>query len=138
MSGAGDARAAVLRAQYVALTTYRRDGRAVTTPVWAAAEGGSLYLFSNAAAGKVKRLRNSPRAAIAPCTATGRITGAELAAQGRVLPASEMPRVWRLLVAKYGLPARLFVAYDRARVLFGRPPSVGIEVRLGSAQEARR
>ena len=59
-------RDAILSAQYVALTTYRRDGTPVTTPVWAAAEGTSLYLFSNAKAGKVKRLRNSSRAAVAP------------------------------------------------------------------------
>jgi len=131
MSGAGDARAAVFRAQYVALTTYRRDGRAVTTPVWAAAEGGSLYLFSNAAAGKVKRLRNSPRAAVAPCTATGRITGVALQVEAFNLPSEQMPRVWRLLIKKYGMAARLFLAYDKVRALAGKEPSVGVEVRLG-------
>ena len=123
-------RDAVLSAQYVALTTYRRDGTAVTTPVWAAAEGESLYLFSNAKAGKVKRLRNSSRAAIAPCTATGEITGAQLPAEAFNLTSDQMPKVWRLLTKKYGMAARLFVAYDRVRALLRMKPSAGIVVHL--------
>ncbi len=123
-------RDAILSAQYVALTTYRRDGTPVTTPVWAAAEGESLYLFSNAAAGKVKRLRNSSRAAIAPCTATGKVTGAQLPAEAFNLASDQMPKVWKLLTKKYGMAVRLFIAYDRARTLLCMQPSAGIEVRL--------
>jgi PPOX class probable F420-dependent enzyme len=123
-------RTAVLTAQYIALTTYRRDGTPVTTPVWAAAEGESLYLFSNAAAGKVKRLRNSSRAAIAPCTATGTVTGAQLPAAAFNLASDQMPKVWKLLTKKYGMAVRLFMAYDRARALLRMQPSAGIEVRL--------
>ena len=123
-------RDAILTAQYVALTTYRRDGTPVTTPVWAAAEGTSLYLFTNAAAGKVKRLHNSSRAAIAPCTATGTITGAQLPAEAFNLASDQMPQVWRLLTKKYGMAARLFVAYDRVRGLLRMQASAGIEVRL--------
>jgi len=123
-------RTAVLTAQYVALTTYRRDGTPVTTPVWAAAEGESLYLFTNANAGKVKRLRNSSRAAIAPCTATGKVTGAQLPAEAFNLTSDQMPKVWKLLTKKYGMAARLFVVYDRARALLRLQPSAGIEVRL--------
>ena len=123
-------RSAILTAQYVALTTYRRDGTPVTTPVWAAAEGESLYLFSNAKAGKVKRLRNSSRAAIAPCTATGKVTGAQLPAEAFNLTNDQMPKVWRLLTKKYGLAVRLFIAYDRARALLRMQPSAGIVVHL--------
>lgn len=123
-------RDAVLTARYVALTTYRRDGTPVTTPVWAAAEGTSLYLFSNATAGKVKRLRNSSRAAVAPCTATGRITGTQLPAEAFILSSDQMAKVWALLIKKYGVAARLFAAYDRVRALLHLQPSAGIEVRL--------
>ena len=123
-------RDAVLTAQYVALTTYRRDGTPVTTPVWAAAEGESLYLFSNAKAGKVKRLRNSSRAAIAPCTATGKVTGTQLPAEAFNLTSDQMPKVWQLLIKKYGIAARLFATYDRVRGLLRMQPSAGIEVRL--------
>ena len=123
-------RDAILSAQYVALTTYRRDGTPVTTPVWAAAEGESLYLFSNANAGKVKRLRNSSRAAIAPCTAIGKVTGAQLPAEAFNLASDQMPKVWKLLTKKYGMAARLFVAYDRVRALLRMKPSAGIVVHL--------
>ena len=123
-------RDAILSAQYVALTTYRRDGTPVTTPVWAAAEGESLYLFTNANAGKVKRLRNSSRAAIAPCTAAGKVTGTQLPAEAFNLTSDQMPKVWRLLTKKYGMAVRLFIAYDRARALLRMQPSAGIVVHL--------
>lgn len=125
-------RDAIVAAQYVALTTYRRDGTPVTTPVWAAAEGESLYLFSNPHAGKVKRLRNSSRAAIAPCTATGKVTGTELRAEAFIAPVDLMPKVWALLIAKYGLAARLFAAYDWVRTRLRLAPSAGIVVRLSA------
>ena len=123
-------RDAILKAQYVAFTTYRRDGTPVTTPVWAAAEEGSLFIFSNPNAGKVKRVRNSSHATVAPCTATGTITGAALPAEAFLLSDDQMPKVWKLLVKKYGIAARLFVAYDALRSLVGKTRAAGIEVRL--------
>ena len=123
-------RDAILKAQYVAFTTYRRDGTPVVTPVWAAAEGDSLFIFSNPNAGKVKRVRNSSRATVAPCTATGTITGAALPAEAYLLSEDQMPKVWSLLVKKYGIAARLFVAYDALRSLVGKTRAAGIEVRL--------
>lgn len=123
-------RDAILKAQYVAFTTYRRDGTPVVTPVWAAAEEGSLFIFSNPNAGKVKRVRNSSHATVAPCTATGTITGAALPAEAFLLSDDQMPKVWKLLVKKYGIAARLFVAYDALRSLVGKTRAAGIEVRL--------
>lgn len=120
----------ILNAQYVALTTYRRDGTPVVTPVWAAAEGDSLFIFSNPNAGKVKRVGNSSRATVAPCTATGMITGAALPGEALLLSDDQMPKVWKLLVKKYGIAARLFVAYDTLRSLVGKTRAAGIEVRL--------
>ncbi len=63
-------------AKYVSLATYRRSGAAVATPVWCAPENDSLYVFSAADAGKVKRLRNSNRAQVAVCDVRGRLRGA--------------------------------------------------------------
>lgn len=65
----------LLQARYLSLATFRKNGQAVATPVWFAAEGDHLYVFSSGEAGKVKRLRNSPRARIAPCTVTGALLG---------------------------------------------------------------
>jgi hypothetical protein len=125
-----DPRRAALAAQYVALTTYRLDGRAVTTPVWAAEHNGCLLIFSNPAAGKIKRLRNSSRAAVAPCTWNGTLTGDQLPAIARILNRSELNMMWSALVKKYGLPAALFRLYDRVRGLLRLQVSAGIEVSL--------
>lgn len=125
-----DPRAAIFAAQFVALTTYRRDGRAVTTPVWAAERSGRLYVFTNPTAGKVKRLRNSSRASVAPCTWSGRTVGATLPATARILDAAELPNMWRALMKKYGLLALPFRLSDLIRARLGRATSAGIEVSL--------
>ena len=125
-----DPRAAILTAQYVALTTYRLDGRAVVTPVWAAARDGRLLIFSNPVAGKMKRLNNSSRASVAPCTWNGTLTGAQLPATARILAPGELGGMWSALVNKYGLPAVAFRLYDRVRGLLRMQVSAGIEVSL--------
>ena len=125
-----DPRAAILTAQYVALTTYRLDGRAVATPVWAAARDGRLLIFSNPAAGKMKRLRNSTSASVAPCTWNGTLTGAQLPATARILASEELNGMWSALVKKYGLQAVVFRLYDRVRGLLRMRVSAGIEVSL--------
>jgi PPOX class probable F420-dependent enzyme len=128
----GDPWRALCAAQYVALTTYRRDGRAVVTPVWAAERDGRLLIFSNPTAGKVKRIRNSSRAHVAPCTWNGTLTGTQLPARARILAASERDEMWRALVAKYGIPALAFRLYDRIRGLLRLEVSAGIEVSRSS------
>jgi PPOX class probable F420-dependent enzyme len=99
------------------VVTFRRDGTAVPTPVWAAAAVGLLYVRSERASGKAKRLRNDPRVLIAPCTVRGRPLGTPLEARARVLGAGEEPRAERALVARYGLGRALFErAMDVLRV----------------------
>ena len=53
--------------KYFSLRTYRKTGVAVDTAVWFADGDGCYYVFSEAKAGKVKRLRNSAQAAVAVC-----------------------------------------------------------------------
>lgn len=125
-----DPRIAILQAQYVALTTYRLDGRAVVTPVWAAEREGRLLIFSNPSAGKMKRLRNSSRARVAPCTWNGTFTGDALPATARILAPEELSGMWGALVKKYGIPALGFRIYDRLRQLLRLQVSAGIEVSL--------
>jgi uncharacterized protein len=99
------------------LVTYRRDGRPVSTPVWAAPAGGVLYVRTERTSGKVKRLRADPRLLIAPCTAGGRPLGAPLEASGRVLDSFEEPAAERALAARYGRGRELFErAMDMLRV----------------------
>ena len=58
--------------RYIALTTYRRDGRPVTTPVWAVTMEGKYYVFTTNSTGKAKRVRATGRVRFAPCSMNGR------------------------------------------------------------------
>jgi uncharacterized protein len=102
--------AQLARAKRTLLVTYRRDGTPVPTPVWAAAAGGVLYVRSERAAGKLKRLRHDPRMLIAPCTVRGKPLGAPLEASGRMLAAEEEPRAEQALASRYGFGRWLFEA----------------------------
>ena len=57
---------------YVNLTTYRRDGRPVTTPVWIIAHGERFYVGTTRDTGKYKRLRFDPRVRVVACDHRGR------------------------------------------------------------------
>jgi len=99
------------------VVTYRRDGTPVPTPVWAAEADGALYVRSERAAGKVKRLRRDPRMLVAPCTVRGRPLGAPLEASARVLAPEQELHAERALVRRYGLGRYLFeLAMDITRV----------------------
>src|SRR5262245_32779271 len=59
--------------RYVNLATYRRNGAEVRTPVWIAGEGDRYYVFSAGEAGKVKRIRVTPRVRLAACDMRGEL-----------------------------------------------------------------
>jgi PPOX class probable F420-dependent enzyme len=81
----------VARHKRALLTTFRRNGTPVPTPVWAALADGRLYLRSERVSGKLKRLRNDARVLVAPCTVRGKPLGAPFEAHARALAASEEP-----------------------------------------------
>ena len=95
--------AALDRHRYLSLATYRRSGAEVATPVWFAATEGKLYVFTAAEAGKVKRLRHSSRARVAPSDARGRVRGDWRPAIARILTEPQaIERARAALRAKYG------------------------------------
>jgi PPOX class probable F420-dependent enzyme len=99
---------------YVNLATFRRDGRAVETPVWFAERSGKLYVFSEARAGKVKRLRNDERIRIAPCDVRGKLKGTWIDGRGRrVADAAVIDAAYEALLAKYGLLMRITNFFSR-------------------------
>ncbi len=91
--------------RYLLLTTFKRDGTPVATPVWFAADGDRLVATSTAGAWKVKRLRREPRALGAGCDVRGTPLGATIDLVGEVLPASEAKAVERALDRRYGASA---------------------------------
>jgi uncharacterized protein len=96
------------RARYMSLVTYRMNGAAVATPVWFAAADGGLYVFTAGESGKVKRLRNSPRARVAPSDARGQVRGEWLVATARIIADPRtIERAKAAFQVKYGWQMRL-------------------------------
>jgi PPOX class probable F420-dependent enzyme len=85
----------------VLLTTSKRDGTGVGTPVSLAVEGDHAYFRTYDAAWKVKRLKNNPAVTVAPSTLRGRPTGAAVAGRARLLDGVEAQHAARLLAGKY-------------------------------------
>ena len=115
--------------RYVVLTTFRKDGRAVPTPIWVAGDGGELMLWSERKAGKVKRIRNSGRVEVQACDVRGKKThGAVASGQARLLDLSESERVRRAITRKYGIVGRVTMFFSKLRGPADR--TVGIAVKL--------
>lgn len=102
-------------AQYVLLTTFRRDGTAVPTPVWVARDGAELVVFTAPNAGKVKRIRRDGAVRVGPCTVRGRPTGPDVPGHARVLDRAGVDRTLGLIARKYGILGRLTVWNSRLR-----------------------
>jgi PPOX class probable F420-dependent enzyme len=101
--------------KYLSLESFRRDGRGVRTPVWFAEERGRLYVYTEAASYKVKRIRNNPRVRVAPCDVRGRVRGPWADATARVLDDAGSRRTHELLNRKYGLLKRVADVAARLR-----------------------
>src|SRR3954453_11162868 len=84
----------------VLLTTYKRDGTAVGTPVHIAVADDCAYIRTYGKAWKWKRVRHTPDCELAPCTLRGRPTGPAVRVQGRILDGVEEPRAARALGRK--------------------------------------
>ena len=87
--------------KYISLTTVRKNGVGVATPVWFGEEDNKLYVMTRSDMGKTKRIRNNPAVRVAPCTIRGIVTGAEIAATARILPSEEHPRARQAINRKY-------------------------------------
>ncbi|HKO04722.1 MAG TPA: PPOX class F420-dependent oxidoreductase [Candidatus Acidoferrales bacterium] len=100
---------------YLSLETFRKTGQGVATPVWFAEERGILYVYSEAASGKIKRIRNNQRVRIAPCDMRGRLRGDWIEATARILAGDEARHADDLLNAKYGFQKRLLGFFAKFR-----------------------
>lgn len=114
---------------YVSLTTFKKVGSAVATPVWVSSDGALLYVWTQGGSGKVKRIRNNGHVLVAPSDSRGALQGAAVEGAARVLDSpADLARVSALHRTKYGLQFRLFDL--GAKVLRRNKPLVAIEIRL--------
>lgn len=87
--------------KYILLTTFRKSGVGVPTPVWFAEDDDMLYVMTVSSMGKTKRVRNNRQVKVAPCTIRGKIIGPEFSAMARILPADQHQRARQALNRKY-------------------------------------
>jgi len=104
--------------KYLLLTTFRKDGRGVSTPVWAARRGEELVVRTPVDAGKVKRIRRDGAVEVAPCDVRGRARGESAMGRARLLDANQTAGVHSAIERKYGI--------------IGRLATLGIRLRQGS------
>jgi len=106
--------APIKSARYINLATFRKNGAQVDTPVWCGEDGQSVYVFSNAHAGKVKRLKNSSKCRVAPCTVNGSLTGDWVDATATLLTEnSDIEYAHQCLVKKYGWQMKTINFFSR-------------------------
>jgi PPOX class probable F420-dependent enzyme len=105
-----DAIAQFAGAKYLNLETLRKTGVGVRTPVWfaqdilhSASTITVFYIYSEADAGKVKRIRNNPKVRVAPCTMRGDVRGAWIDGHARICKDDAAAHGQQLLTQKYGL-----------------------------------
>ncbi|GAA5114621.1 PPOX class F420-dependent oxidoreductase [Haloechinothrix salitolerans] len=115
--------------KYVQLTTFRRDGTPVPTPIWAVADDGELFVWTERNSGKVKRLRNNPRVEVTACDLRGKRThGESVSGTARLLDDAETDRVRKLLGRKYGVLGFLGVVGSILRG--GKKRTIGVGITL--------
>ena len=115
--------AVAFRGRYLSITSYKRDGQGVVTPVWFVQRDGMLLVETDAASGKVKRIRRNPQVRVAACTASGRLRGEQVPAVAEILPGSEIGAVEQLIADKYRFDMIIFrpLRFVQARLHLGRP-----------------
>lgn len=107
----------LLAHKYCLVITSRRDGTPVPTPVWFGVDGDRLYFRTGASAAKIKRIRATGRAAVAPCSARGEPLGPATEYRARVLIGDEERRHAELAIGgHYGVGRSLYM-----RLFAGQP-----------------
>jgi PPOX class probable F420-dependent enzyme len=87
--------------KYLSITSYKRDGSAVATPVWFVHDVDRLLVETDGDSGKANRIRHNPRVMVATCSAGGKVRRTPVEARAEILPDLERTRADRLFARKY-------------------------------------
>jgi PPOX class probable F420-dependent enzyme len=96
--------------KYILFTTFRRDGRPVSTPVWVVGlDDGRIGFWTSSGSGKAKRLAHTPRVTVQPSNARGRVKPgtAPVPATARLVTGPELTSLKSQVVAKYGVATKV-------------------------------
>lgn len=122
---ATDELARLSKGKYLSLTTFKKSGEAVATPVWVVRDGDHLLVTTAADSWKVKRIRNNPRVLLAPCDVRGNLKGAQVGGTATVQDAAASATTRSRVMRRYGLVGRAFGLMEKLR---GGGASVGLVI----------
>ena len=129
----------ITKQKYVSVTTFRRSGEPVATPMWIARSGDEAVVISLDGVGKTKRLAHTSRVELRPCDVRGQVAPDAPVWRGtaRVVRDREgLEEVRRAMSAKYPL-ARLGNALeDLLGRWMRRKPRAGIRISLADPPDA--
>jgi PPOX class probable F420-dependent enzyme len=97
--------------KYLSLTSYKRNGTGVATPVWFVIDDRRLLVITDPDSFKAKRIRRNPEVTIARCTATGQLRGPTVRAHAELLPDGGRARLDELMARKYSRIARIVLPW---------------------------
>ena len=95
----------------ILLTTYKRDGTPVGTPVSIAFAGDRAFFRTYDKSWKAKRLRNNPEVEVAPATVSGKETGSAIHARARLLDGGEARLAAKALAQRHPALQRVLVPF---------------------------
>ncbi|MFI7382733.1 PPOX class F420-dependent oxidoreductase [Streptomyces sp. NPDC049813] len=119
----------IRRSKYISLTTYRKDGTPVPTPVWhVVRDEHELLVITAADSWKVKRIRNNGAVTVTACDLRGRTApgAATLSGSARLLDAAGTKAAEAAVGRRY-LLSRVGNAFARLLHL-PKKPNIGIAV----------
>ena len=116
--------------KYMLVTSYRKNGTPVATPVWVVRDGDTLGVQTQADSWKVKRIQARGDILVGPCDLRGNPTGGPVPATAEITDAATSARYRTLIARKYGILGRLMILNSRLRR--GGDTTLGIRVRLAS------
>jgi uncharacterized protein len=102
--------------EFVRLTTFRRTGAGVATPVWVVLDGDAMLVTTPSGSGKVKRLRHTSRVKVQPCGRRGAVEAGSSQVTGTAVVETDPhahARVEHLFAAKYGVQYRMAMAVEK-------------------------
>ena len=125
------------RERYVSLTTFKRDGSPVATPVWITGSDGSYAFTTGDKAWKTVRLHNNPSVRVQACNFRGRVkpqTDVYVGTGEVHVSPDAISEAERALAAKYGWQFKAAKIVDGLKARIGRGPKqevVAIHLAVG-------
>ena len=92
--------------KYILLTTYRRSGEGVSTPVWSVPLDGDRFgFYTSSGSGKGKRLAHTSRVTVQPCNVRGKVKDGSSPTEctAQLVTGGELESIRAKVKSKYGV-----------------------------------